>query len=185
MTPAKPVWRPAEADKSIRPGWFYHPEEDGRVRSVDDLVDLYFASVGRNEKLLLNVATAPDGLLHETDVSRLAACHDRLRALFATDVAAGARATWRRTGERTAVAELALEAVEQERLVDRTRPGELRLAHELLEVEADAALGEAAGHAPGTARGFLPNPSLDRTMEIGGVRVLAKEGGKSGSWSGA
>jgi alpha-L-fucosidase len=102
------VWRPAEADTSIRPGWFYHPEEDGRVRSVDNLVDLYFASVGRNAKLLLNVPPAPHGLLHETDVSRLAACHDRLRALFATDAAAGARATWRRTGERTAVAELDL-----------------------------------------------------------------------------
>jgi alpha-L-fucosidase len=102
------VWRPAEADTSIRPGWFYHPEEDSRVRSVDNLVDLYFASVGRNAKLLLNVPPAPDGLLHDTDVSRLTACRDRLRALFATDVAAGARATWRRTGERTAVAELDL-----------------------------------------------------------------------------
>ncbi|MEX1130286.1 MAG: alpha-L-fucosidase [Vicinamibacterales bacterium] len=102
------VWRPAEADTSIRPGWFYHPEEDGRVRSVDSLVDLYFASVGRNAKLLLNVPPAPHGLLHETDVSRLSACYDRLRALFATDVAAGARATWRRTGERTAVTEVDL-----------------------------------------------------------------------------
>jgi alpha-L-fucosidase len=102
------VWRPAEADTSIRPGWFYHPEEDSRVRSVDNLVDLYFASVGRNAKLLLNVPPAPDGLLHDTDVSRLTASRDRLRALFATDVAAGARATWRRTGERTAVAELDL-----------------------------------------------------------------------------
>ena len=42
---------------------------------------------------------------HETDVRRLAACHDRLRALFATDLAAGGRQTWRRTGERPAVAE--------------------------------------------------------------------------------
>jgi alpha-L-fucosidase len=102
------AWRPAEADTSIRPGWFYHPAEDGRVRSVDDLVDLYFGSVGRNAKLLLNVPPGPDGLFHETDVSRLASCHDRLRALFATDLATDARPTWRRTGERTATAEVDL-----------------------------------------------------------------------------
>lgn len=102
------VWRPAEADTSIRPGWFYHPDQDDRVRSVDNLVDLHFASVGRNAKLLLNVPPAPHGLFHDTDVSRLSACHDRLRALFATDLAAGARPSWRRSGERTAVAELDL-----------------------------------------------------------------------------
>ena len=67
------VWRPAEADTSIRPGWFYHPAEDTRVRSVDRLVDLYFQSVGRNSKLLLNVPPTPDGLLHDTDVQRLTA----------------------------------------------------------------------------------------------------------------
>jgi len=106
--PDGPVWRPAEADTSIRPGWFYHPAEDGRAKSVDDLVDLYFLSVGRNSKLLLNVPPAPDGLLDETDIRRLAACHDRLRSLFATDLTAGGRPTWRRTGDRTAVAEMDL-----------------------------------------------------------------------------
>ena len=49
------AWRPAEADTSIRPGWFHHPAEDERVRTVEQLVDLYFQSVGRNAKLLLNV----------------------------------------------------------------------------------------------------------------------------------
>ena len=53
--PAGTVWLPAEADTSIRPGWFYHPAEDAKVRSVDNLYDLYFKSVGRNAKLLLNV----------------------------------------------------------------------------------------------------------------------------------
>ena len=103
------VWRPAEADTSIRPGWFYHPAEDGRVRSVDALVDLYFQSVGRNSKLLLNVPPTPEGLLHETDVQRLAASHDRLRAMFAADLAAGSQVRWRRTGDRTAIAELDLD----------------------------------------------------------------------------
>jgi alpha-L-fucosidase len=96
------VWRPAEADVSIRPGWFYHPVDDARVRSVDDLVDLYFSSVGRNSKLLLNVPPTRDGLLHATDVARLAGMHERLTAMFASDLAVGAQSTWRRTGSRSA-----------------------------------------------------------------------------------
>jgi alpha-L-fucosidase len=106
--PAGTVWRPAEADTSIRPGWFYHPAEDDRVRSVDSLVDLYFQSVGRNSKLLLNVPPTPEGVLHDIDARRLLACRDRLAAMFGTDLAAGMPPTWRRTGERTAAAELDL-----------------------------------------------------------------------------
>jgi alpha-L-fucosidase len=85
------VWRPAEADTSIRPGWFHHPAEDGRVKSVDTLVQLYTRSVGRNSKLLLNVPPTRDGVLHDTDVSRLREFNDRLRAVFAEDLAAGRR----------------------------------------------------------------------------------------------
>lgn len=102
------VWRPAEADTSIRPGWFYHPAENERVRSVDDLVDLYFRSVGRNSKLLLNVPPTRDGVVHDTDVSRLSGCGARLRALFAVDLVAGRRVRWRRTGASTATAEVDL-----------------------------------------------------------------------------
>ena len=42
------AWIPAEVDVSIRPGWFYHPAEDDRVRTVEQLIGLYFTSVGRN-----------------------------------------------------------------------------------------------------------------------------------------
>lgn len=93
--PQGTVWRPAEADVSIRPGWFWHPEEDSRVRSVEDLVELYFASVGRNAKLLLNVPPTTEGLLHETDVARLTGFGDRLKEMFAVDLAAGTRPHWR------------------------------------------------------------------------------------------
>ena len=86
------VWRPAETDVSIRPGWFYHPAEDERVKSMDDLVELYFTSVGRNSKLLLNVPPAPDGLLHRTDVARLQGMRSRLDALLATNRFARANA---------------------------------------------------------------------------------------------
>jgi alpha-L-fucosidase len=76
------VWRPGETDTSIRPGWFWHPEEDARVRSVDDLELLYFTSVGRNSKLLLNVPPTRDGVIHPTDAARLAAMRDRLDEVF-------------------------------------------------------------------------------------------------------
>lgn len=88
------VWRPGETDVSIRPGWFHHPAEDGRVRSVDNLMELYFTSVGRNSKLLLNVPPTRTGLLHDTDVSRLMGMHERLATLFADDLARDARPVW-------------------------------------------------------------------------------------------
>jgi alpha-L-fucosidase len=89
--PAGTVWRPAEVDVSIRPGWFYHPAEDARVRSVDDLVGLYFTSVGRNGKLLLNVPPTRDGLIHPVDASRLADFRHARSRLFADDATVGAR----------------------------------------------------------------------------------------------
>jgi alpha-L-fucosidase len=84
------VWRPAEADVSIRPGWFYHPAQDDKVRTVDNLVDLYCSSVGRNSKLLLNVPPTPAGLLHETDVARLFGMRQALNAKFGDNLAARA-----------------------------------------------------------------------------------------------
>lgn len=100
------VWRPGETDVSIRPGWFYHPEEDERVRSVANLVGLYFTSVGRNSKLLLNVPPTREGLLHETDAERLIGMRETLESIFGYNIAAGHTLNWRPTGERTAVAEL-------------------------------------------------------------------------------
>lgn len=87
------VWRPAESDTSIRPGWFYHPEEDLRVKTAEQLANLYVRSVGRNSKLLLNVPPTPEGLLHATDVARLTEMRELLRAWFATDVAGRDRLT--------------------------------------------------------------------------------------------
>ncbi len=81
------VWRPGESDVSIRPGWFWHKSQDDKVRSVDNLVDLYFKSVGRNSLLLLNVPPNKKGLLSEADVKRLAALRARLDQIFATDLA--------------------------------------------------------------------------------------------------
>jgi alpha-L-fucosidase len=91
------VWRPGETDVSIRPGWFYHPAEDARVKTEEQLVELYFTSVGRNSKLLLNVPPTPDGLLHDVDVSRLQGMRRRLDALFTNEVrSSGSTAETRR-----------------------------------------------------------------------------------------
>ena len=106
--PAGTVWRPAEVDVSIRPGWFNHEAEDSRVRSVDSLVNLYFSSVGRNGKLLLNVPPTKSGWLHPVDVARLTGFRERLSAMFAHDLAAAAHRAWRVTGPRSAELEIDL-----------------------------------------------------------------------------
>jgi alpha-L-fucosidase len=104
--PAGTVWRPAEVDVSIRPGWFYHPAEDARVRTVENLLNLHMTSVGRNGKLLLNVPPTRDGLLHATDVARLTGMRERLNAMFANDLAAKAKISWQAVGPRNATLEV-------------------------------------------------------------------------------
>jgi alpha-L-fucosidase len=107
-SPDGTVWRPGETDVSIRPGWFYHPAEDARVREVDDLVSLYFTSVGRNSKLLLNVPPTRDGLIHDVDAKRLTGMRTALDTMFRTDLLAGTRVRWSKTGSRTSQAEIRL-----------------------------------------------------------------------------
>ena len=79
-----------------------------RVKTVDQLVNLYFTSVGRNSKLLLNVPPTRDGLLHETDVARLAGMRERLNTMFARDLAAKRPTTWKQTGKSSAMLEVDL-----------------------------------------------------------------------------
>ena len=115
--PAGMVWRPAEVDVSIRPGWFNHPADDAKVRSVDNLVELYFTSVGRNGKLLLNVPPTTSGLLHDTDVARLSGFRNTLARMFEHDLAEGAGRAWRTTGPRSAELELHLQGTGAVRVV--------------------------------------------------------------------
>ncbi len=82
-------WVPAEVDVSIRPGWFYHQSQDSLVRTPENLMELYYSSVGRNSNLLLNVPPDRRGLLHENDIKSLLAFKELLKKEFATDLAKG------------------------------------------------------------------------------------------------
>jgi alpha-L-fucosidase len=81
------IWYPAECDVSIRPGWFYHAEEDNKVKSLAHLLDIYYKSVGRNSVLLLNVPPDRRGLVHENDVRRLAELGAEIERRFGRAVA--------------------------------------------------------------------------------------------------
>jgi len=82
-------WVPAEVDVSIRPGWFYHEKQDSMVRTPENLMELYYSSIGRNSNLLLNVPPDRRGLLHENDVKSLLDFKQLLNKEFATDLAKG------------------------------------------------------------------------------------------------
>jgi len=84
------IWYPAQVDVSIRPGWFYHGSEDGRVKSLDRLLDIYYSSVGGNTQLLLNVPPDQRGLIHENDVRRLTELGLVLNGTFAVNLSARA-----------------------------------------------------------------------------------------------
>lgn len=81
---------PAEVDVSIRPSWFYHPEEDARVKTVADLWDIYFNSVGHNSVLLLNYPPNKEGLISDIDANRTDSLRSLIDGTFKTNLASGA-----------------------------------------------------------------------------------------------
>jgi alpha-L-fucosidase len=89
----RPAWHPAECDVSIRPGWFYHPSEDSKVKSLAVLADIYFKSVGRNSVLLLNIPPDRRGRIADPDATRLREFGAFLRQLHAVDFVADAAIT--------------------------------------------------------------------------------------------
>lgn len=90
-------WVPAEVDVSIRPGWFWHPQE--HPKTVDELMEIYYNSVGRNGLLLLNVPPDTNGRIPAEDSAVLVAFRQERDRIFATDLAQGAKAhAWHRFG---------------------------------------------------------------------------------------
>ncbi len=87
------IWYPSEVDVSIRPGWFYHEDQDSLVKSPEKLVDIYFSSVGRNSVLLLNLPPDKRGLIHENDLKSLQGMRKILDSTFAVNLAENSKIT--------------------------------------------------------------------------------------------
>jgi len=81
-------WLPAEVDVSIRPGWFYHAQEDSLVKTPEKLFEIYLSSVGRGANLILNIPPDQRGLLHENDVESLKGWKKLIDEAFAKNLAA-------------------------------------------------------------------------------------------------
>lgn len=86
-------WIGGECDVSIRPGWYYHPEQDGEIKSLERLLEIWRGSVGRGANLLLNLPVDRRGLVHENDAARLIELRAALDAIFASDLARDATAS--------------------------------------------------------------------------------------------
>lgn len=99
-------WVAAECDVSIRPGWFYHPEEDNRVKTVEQLTDLYYRSVGHNATLLLNFPVDRNGLIHPVDSANAVDFHKNIQKQLAHNLLSGvvAEVSDERGGKYTAKA---------------------------------------------------------------------------------
>jgi alpha-L-fucosidase len=81
-------WLPGECDVPLRQGvWLWEPGTEGRLFSVDQLMDRYYRSVGHNCNLLLNANPDPDGLIPEPDMKRHQEFGDEIRRRFGQSVA--------------------------------------------------------------------------------------------------
>lgn len=84
-------WVPAESDVSIRPGWYYHEYEDHKVRTLPQLLEIYYKSIGQNSSLLINFPVDRRGLIHEKDVEQVMKLADKIKEDFAVDLAQNAK----------------------------------------------------------------------------------------------
>lgn len=87
--PSGTLFSIGEADVSLRPGWFYHEDQD--PKSLEELVEIYFHSVGRGTPLLLNIPPNQDGLFDEKDIRRLYEFATYRDTLYREDLALGAK----------------------------------------------------------------------------------------------
>ena len=161
-------WYPAQVDTSIRPGWFYHPWEDGKVKSLGELIRIYESSVGSNAQLLLNVPPAPTGSFAECDVARLKEFADYLTQAYKDNLAVTSPENM-----QGCLAEIPLRTQEtinqivlQEDIVQGQRVGKFR-------VEARVA-GEWRTVGRGGTIGYKKILRL-QTVQTDRIRVIAEE----------
>jgi len=168
------VWRPGETDVSIRPGWFYHAAEDTNVKSVDALLGIWFSSVGRNSKLLLNVPPTRDGIVSAVDARRLREFRAARARLFGREISAldwswretsSSRlegAAWLASAESIAVIRLG-EAIENGQQVARYR------------VEGDPGDGQWRVLSSGETIGYCKLDRLDAPVTVRRLRVIIED----------
>lgn len=84
-------YQQAETNTSIREGWFYRDENLQKVRSVDDVFDIYERSVGGNSTYLLNLAPNREGTISERDVAVLEEVGKRIEQTYGVDLLKGAQ----------------------------------------------------------------------------------------------
>lgn len=158
------LWVPAEVNTSIRPGWFYHADQDGKVRTPANLLRLYETSVGRNGVLLLNVPPDRRGQLAEPDVAALQAFGALRKRVYGHDLATGAQ---RKENEFVFKNARTFDRIELREPIDQGQ----RIA--AFRVEARVS-GEWREIAKGTTVGNCRILSVPPTM-ADGVRILVDE----------
>ena len=84
-------WVPAEADVSIRPGWYYHAYEDHKVKTLPELLEIYYQSIGQNSSLLINFPVDTRGLIPDSDVQAILELTAKVKEDFALNLATGAK----------------------------------------------------------------------------------------------
>lgn len=86
------AWVPGEVNTSIRPEWFYHLREDSKVKTVNELMETYYNSIGRNGTLLLNFPIMPNGLIHKNDEKAVLDFAQAQKEAFAKNLAKNVKA---------------------------------------------------------------------------------------------
>lgn len=81
------LWLPAECDVQLRANWFYSDHDEHTVKSIDELIGLYYYSVGRGANLLLNIGPDRRGLLPDKDAERILEFGEVIRQRFASPIA--------------------------------------------------------------------------------------------------
>jgi alpha-L-fucosidase len=97
------IWYPSEVDTSIRPGWFYHAEQDDKVKTPEKLEQIYYSSIGMNASFLLNIPPDKRGLIHENDIKNLMLFKERMSNTFKNNLAFLAKFSSKESNRKTSL----------------------------------------------------------------------------------